>query len=896
MKAKISHVLASSLVATSLLGAANMAAAQESAVDLSKTSAGDDQELTEITVTGSRIRGVGPVGTNVIAVDSDTLLKQPVTTVTDYLRTVPQLQGFGVDATSSSTNAGIGSTNNTRGSALDLRGLGPQATLTLIDGQRLTYSGTSNNFQDPSAIPTIAVEHIEVLADGSSAVYGSDAVAGVVNFILRKKFEGVEVDAHYGTAADYHSYNFSVLAGHDWGSGSVVAAVEMSRHNDLSGIDRDYIRSNLTGLGGSDFRNNECNPGTLVVNKIPYAIPPGGVTAATAGSLVANTNNLCENLNNQSIIPQEHRNSVYLYGEQHLSDAITFHVQGIFTNRDFLAYATQSGSASNLLSVPVPASNAYFVQPPGTTGAETVNYDLTSELGRIHQTGYTDTLHLTTGLDWAINDQWHADVTGVYSHDKSGQWARYPDTGVLTRQLASGDAATAFNPYGAGNSAAVLSALNTGYFNPFASSLTAGASFGLDGVIWTLPGGDMRLALGLEDLKYIADNGFYRGNLLVPSSQLPTLKYGSRTVDSEFGELFIPFFEEKNALPGLQRLELTVAGRHDQYSDVGGTTNPKIGFNYAPVKDVLLKGSWGTSFRAPQLGDLNVLRPGGAISVLTYTDPLSPTGTSNGVVINAGNPKLTPEKATTWSLTAEYKPSEVPGLRTSVTYFNINYRNQITYPPRSTSALLDSDYAFVVTRNPSAALIQSFIATGLPVNGVIPAAPPWLYDASARNLGSVKTTGLDFDESYRLDTAAAGAYTVGLNGTYRFKYDFAVTQLAIPSDQVGYINYPPRYSARAYLDWKLMGFDAEFDVNRVASYINNLATVPQEVSGWTTLDFHLSYSFPQEHGVLAGFGASFDVTNLTNKDAPFVNQQTAYDNSLASPLGRYMQFSIRKKF
>ena len=134
----------------------------------------------EILVTGSRIRSAtGPVGSNVIAVGANALANQPTATVTEFLRKVPQIQGFGVDASSPSVSGGQGGTNTTRGSSINLRGVGPQATLTLIDGQRLTFSGVSSNYVDATAIPSIAVERIEVVADGASAVYGSDAVAGV---------------------------------------------------------------------------------------------------------------------------------------------------------------------------------------------------------------------------------------------------------------------------------------------------------------------------------------------------------------------------------------------------------------------------------------------------------------------------------------------------------------------------------------------------------------------------------------------------------------------------------------------------------------------------------------------------------------------------------------------
>ncbi|HVF17717.1 MAG TPA: TonB-dependent receptor plug domain-containing protein, partial [Steroidobacteraceae bacterium] len=297
----------------------------------------------EVLVTGSRIRGAGgPVGSDVIAIGAEQIQRQPAATITEYLRKVPQLQGFGVDA-SSSVVQGTGGTNTTRGSALNLRGLGPQATLTLIDGKRLTYSGVSGNYVDPTAIPSIAIERIEVVADGSSAVYGSDAVAGVANFILRKEFDDIQVRGRIGSADDYTLRQYSGIGGTTWDTGSFVLAYEHSEHGNLNGGERSYILSDLRSFGGRDNRNSQCSPGNIVVGGTSYAIPSGGVTAATAGNLAPNTRNLCENLRYGDILPSEERDSGYVYITQDLSDTVSVNVQGLITSRDYVAKAVQQG-------------------------------------------------------------------------------------------------------------------------------------------------------------------------------------------------------------------------------------------------------------------------------------------------------------------------------------------------------------------------------------------------------------------------------------------------------------------------------------------------------------------------------------------------------------------------
>lgn len=854
----------------------------------------DDAPAAEITVTGSRIRGAGPVGSNVISVSSAEISRAPVATITEFLRKVPQVQGFGVDASSPTVSGGQGGTNTTRGSSINLRGVGPQATLTLIDGQRFTYSGVSSNYVDASAIPAIAIERIEVVPDGASAVYGSDAVAGVANFILRKKFDGLKVTGRYGFADGYWLAQAGIMAGKHWGSGDLVLAFEHSQHDNLNGGERSFNRSDLTALGGKDYRNSQCNPGNIVIGGVSYAIPSAGVTPATAASLVPGTRNLCENLRYTDILPKENRSSIYGSFTQELAEGLKVHVEGIFTHRKYTALGVQQGSTSNILSLTVPNTNPYFTRPVGSTAtSETVEYDFTPLIGLVQQHGYTGSLFVTGGLDWNVTSKWHVALQGFYTSDKSYQDTRRIDSTVLTARLRSADPTLAFNPYGGSNSQAVLDAIYSGVFNPFAVSRTRGASIEADGSLFALPGGDIRLAAGAEYVRYTADAGNAQGSAAAPTVVInPRL---ARDQKSAYAELFVPVFGAANEVGGLHRLDVSAAIRYDHYNDTGGTTNPKIGVNWSPVTGLLFKGSYGTSFRAPGLQDLPLLRSGSGLVVSTWTDPLSPTGTSVGLALNAGNPNLKPETATTWSLTAEVSPPSVPGLRLSATYFSLDYRNLIGFPPRNTNSLLDPNYAFAVTRNPSAALIQSYVAQGILVNGALPATVAFLYDGSAQNLGSVKTTGLDFDANYQFDTSI-GAINVGANGSYVFDYKFAVTQVAAPSDQAGNINYPVNFRARGIVGWSREGISAELTGNFVSGYTNNLATPAQKVGSWTTADLNLSYTFAQSSGALRDLSVGVDINNVFDTDPPFVNILGGWDSGQASALGRVVVFSVSKKF
>ena len=541
----------------------------------------------------------------------------------------------------------------------------------------------------------------------------------------------------------------------------------------------------------------------------------------------------------------------------------------------------------------MPRANAYFVAPPGTNPAsETVEYDFTSELGLINQTGYTRDRRYSASLEWKVAPGWQATASGFYGVDDSAQVTRRVDLTALAAALASANPATAFNPFGGGNSQAVLDSIFVGIFNPYAINRTRGGSANLSGSLFSTGAGTVRLALGAEYIRYTIDGGSAQGNINKP---VVLFQKQERNQKSVYGELFVPIFSSANAVPGFRQLDLSLAGRIDDYSDVGSTRNPKIGINWSPVTGVLFKGSYGKSFRAPSLQDLPLLRTGSGLAVVTWIDPLSPTGSSVGLSLNAGNPNLTPEKATTWSFTAEIKPQDIPGLVASATYFNINYRDTISFPPRTANSILDPNYSFVLTRNPSDALIQSFLDQGFSISGIRPPVVAFFYNGQARNLGSIKNDGIDFSVNYDRETAI-GRLGFGLNGTYLFRYKVALSPIAAAEEQKGNINYPIDFRVRGSAGWSSNGASAEVTVNYVDSYTNNLVKPFERVDSLTTFDLHLGYEFQNDGGLLEGLSLSLDGTNIFNRRAPFVNIQNGFDPGQASALGRFVNLTVSKKF
>ncbi|MCK5746677.1 MAG: TonB-dependent receptor plug domain-containing protein, partial [Oricola sp.] len=334
-------------VMTALAGAAQ---AQDDAED--GAYAGDT-----VIVTGSRIRGIDPVGSDVIAIGQDEISTTPTTTTADLLRRLPQVVSLGPNANGGS--AQNGAANVTRGAGINLRGIGVLSTLLLVEGRRIPAAGTQGQFTDPSIIPSIAIDRVEVIADGASAIYGSDAVAGVVNFNLRKNFEGVEVRGRYGLAdGGYDEWQVAGIFGHNWDTGRIMIAAEHTENSVLEGSDRDWYRNDLTEFGGRDLRSTECAPGTLYVNGTSYAIPAGGLTAANVGDLAPGTVNRCDNEQYNSLIPSQKRNVVTLSASQDLGERVRVFTDGYYYKRNFTLRGN-GGSAGETFQVVIPNTNPY---------------------------------------------------------------------------------------------------------------------------------------------------------------------------------------------------------------------------------------------------------------------------------------------------------------------------------------------------------------------------------------------------------------------------------------------------------------------------------------------------------------------------------------------------------
>ena len=848
-------------------------------------------EVEAVVVTGSRIAGTAPVGSSVLTVGRAEVETSGAVTTTQLIQQVPQVFNLGISENSRGQSGG--SSNITYGSSVNLRGIGPFTTLVIVDGHRAVPQGTTGFAVDPSIIPTVAIERVEIVADGASAIYGSDAVAGVVNLIRRRSVNGVEANARYGWASDFDERQFSIIAGHDWGSGRMTLSFENGFRSELNGADRSFFAGDLRGRGGNDFRPTLCNPGNIVISGVTYPIPAGGVTAANRSALAPGTANSCDNLKIASLIPRQNRNSFSATFDQKISDRLSIYGDLLASKRTF---TFRNGGASS--TVTVPSTNPYFVAPPGLTPAtESVAYSFIKDYPQGYSDGFSKMYEGTIGGRATLGAGWKAEADLTYGrNDDRSVSHNIANAAALTAALNSRDPATALNVFGGPNSAAVINGILIGRSEaPGRSGLTFYEGK-VDGPLAKLPAGDMKLALGVEGQHLHVVQNNIAGTIAAPTA---LVRVFNRNVKSAYGELLIPLFSDANARPGFRRLDIDLAGRYDHYSDVGSTWNPKIGVTWSPAFGLSLRGSYGTSFRAPTIaqiyGNTNNL------FVQNYADPTCGC-IRQGVARSGANLNLSPEEATTWTLGLDYEPSFLERAKLSLTYFDINYKNQVV-AYLSDLTVLQREGQFtgtgIITRNPSAAFISQQLAeTGF--TGVLPNPVTLFVEGRNSNLGTTIARGVDFQASYRVPTATAGQFSFGVNGTYFTEYKLAITPSAPLLSYNNKIYNPLRLKMRGSVAWSNGPVLANAFINYQNGYINNLSNPTQRVSAYTTVDLRLAYRFAR--GALKDFTLAVDARNLFDKDPPFVNIPESanggggFDPTLTNPIGRLIGVSINKVF
>jgi len=864
-----------------------------------------EEPQSEIVVTGSRVRGEAPVGSTVISLGRAEIESSSAVTVDRMIKEIPQNFDLGVSENSRGQSGGSG--NITYGNSVNLRGIGPYATLVLIDGHRVTYNSRSI---DPSVLPSLGVERVEVVADGASAIYGSDAVAGVVNLIPRRSLDGGEVFARSGFAGrgDLHEITLGAALGKKFERGQVMVAYEHVERTNLSGDNREFFRSDQTAFGGPDGRTTRCYPGTIKAGGVSYAIPAGGVTQATAGNLVAGTSNKCELLANQDLMPRQSYDSVNGTGTFEFSDAVKLSVDAFYSRRSFYRKTAISSA-----TITVPQTNAFFVRPAGFTGTSyTIDY-MFRELPSNDSYGYAESWQVTPKLTVKLPHDFEFEALAGYgqTHDNSTSLYGLDSgaTGSLNKALASSDPTTAFDPYGLGrtNPALYATLANQIFFAPTNGKMKTYEAR-LNGTLFTLPGGPVKLAAGYERQDFTVALGSARG---APTTPMVFRTFG-RKVDSFYAELYVPIFGADNGIPGFRKLEVNAAVRRDKYSDVGSTTNPKFGVNWTPVDGLKLRGSYGTSFRAPTIPE--IYGNSNNLFVQSYSNPGG--GQVTGVALSGQNLNLKPETATTWSIGADLEPMR--GLHFGLTYWDVNYKNQVIANLSNLAILGDLPFYagtnIIYQGTAAATQVQNYINQGIGVSGALP--PPLagqgaasgvtlFVDGRGQNLGASRTRGIDFTADYQTTLGNGDHLALVVGGTYLTSYKVSVAPTAPMVDKLNTIFNPLRFKMRSSVTWDHGPLTARVQWIHVNGYRNTFVTPAQQVRAYNPVDLSLSFRIGDRNATgffEKGMTLGFEVRNAFNEKPPYVNIAPSgngsggYDATASDPIGRLFAVSVRKSF
>jgi len=914
----------------------------------------------DIVVTGTNISGVKAVGSEAVTLSRETIIASGVASVADAVNTLPQVRNLG-DFREGGTQ---GSYNSQQGSAINLRGLGAQATLTLVDGHRVVGTGAASNFTEANQVPIAAIARIEVIADGASAIYGSDAVAGVVNFVLRKDFDGVEASTRVTNQSGGFQIQPSITIGKKWGDvgglggGNFLVSYEYSHRDPFLRAKNRFLLNDLRPFGGPDNRLNGttatlAGPANIYVQNadgsqnpvLPragfftyYGLPAGANVGLTPANLLRNQPNLADNAFFNDYTGRLDRHQVSLFANQEFGPSVEAFLQGTYSNRHTFSRSpastvqnvTLSPFLLNQAGAVTATRNPYYIAGiPGVAAGAPLNvqYSALKDIPSSNFDNRSETYSVTGGARIRLPWSWRAEGYYTYGRDKACNYC----------QVGSN-----INPN------ALQYQINLGNINPLSSIALTSTQLGtiigdnlqrsgnglddavvkFDGPLFSLPAGSVRAAFGGQRNKQYNYNinGANRNALndfifdtTAENSQL------SRTIWSGFGEIYLPIIGEDMNIPLIKSLTLDAAARYDHYSDVGSTTNPKIGGTWV-VNDILsLRGSWGTSFRAPSLPDVNLFSysaVGGFAN--SNNDPrivngAGPGFTNVGVVVGS-NPQLQPEKATNWSVGGNLNLGD---FKAEATYYNIRYTARIQQP-NSIAAFQAGGYPgyngysqFIIPVSNPAGCVNTDLSTLDPVlrsylsrtllYGTLPnpCAVNVLIDGRNANLAATQQDGLDASLSYlhKFGDITVNASTA-VSWTISNKEQVVANSPFV--DRLGFYNSPTEWRGRGSLGLLYRGVSANAFVNYIGSYLNDLALgpigqslTPQKVDAWTTVDMTLGYAINLDDSPtpFKGLRGSVTIQNLFDRDPPLaISSNGAFNGAYSNPFGRTATVQLTVNF
>lgn len=593
----------------------------------------------EVVVTGTSIRGISPVGSNLISVGQEEIADTGGITLEQVMSDIPVLTGFG--------QAGQGSEAGSTVFAPNIHQLGSSAstsTLTLIDGHRFPIAATSHSEVDPNIVSPNMIERIEIIADGTSSIYGSDAVAGVVNIITRKSFDGLQVSSQYGTGEGVSDKSLDLLWGANGDIGSFMFAASYAYRGPISNLSHlAFINPNHLAQGGTNFASFNCNPATLQPNGSGNIYL--SATDTTSGLANVAANSPCFS-SEGSLLPEDVRTDVMAKLIHNFGTRLEVTAEIVASDYNDHSFS-DPGTATVTVFGAGPQANPFFELPAGFNGTatkETIRYDFNGLLPPSVSRSGADYLYSDINADYNIDDNWHFTFLGLagwsegYTGPNTGLCGSCVDlalngttntSGSLTTPsivnsnliltqlpLTTSNALDVWNPVGTNRtSSAVLSELETGQSDTRAMWLMDQVRGNLTGSLFNLPAGPLKIAVGGEMFRQSEIQSLTSslnigpsapgdvGTIAAGGAQEHVFRFG-RIVYAAYGEADIPVISPDMKIPFVQDVEVDLAARYDHYSDVGPTTNPKASLDWTVTDGVKLRANWSTSFVAPALDSI----------------------------------------------------------------------------------------------------------------------------------------------------------------------------------------------------------------------------------------------------------------------------------------------------
>lgn len=858
----------------------------------------DTSDLDRVKVTGTQIERAGVEGTSpLISFSREEIEASGVTTIQELLREMP--------------SAGPGSFNTLNDSqddtssgtaAVSLRGLGASSTLTLVNGRRAVQSATAQgittNFTDLNSIPIAAIERIDVLKDGASPIYGTDAIAGVVNIILRDDYEGFEFTVGAGTSSesDGDEKEFQAVWGKNYDGGNVMIALNYLERDMLINNDRDFARSaDFTDRGGVDFRSSSGNPGS-------YAPDGQGFRPDPACPPERNDGTFCRFDFGPflPLQPEAERAGLYVRLNQEITDSITGFVDlQVQRNSSFLS-ASPSPAFTVLggFTIPEDHPNNPF---PGEGDLVNVRRRLTEFGPRQDDTDstYFNTVFGVQGEFGMGERLWNWEASYQYGMNDVSEVGL--NGYINSREMQAAFEDGTFNPFGCLAGAECEGAVvgtpsvedilnNAGdpdvpediaerlgtQTHRLAKSHMRVYNLQASGDLFNLPAGPALASVGLQrretDIEDVPDDQYLRGEIVGTES---TFVRGSREVDAAFAELILPVTDWA---------EIQSAVRWEDYSDFGSTTNPKIGVLLRPNEDIRFRATWSESFRAPSLAELGNISDESPNLVDPIRCPVTgdavDCGEQETIVRFQPTEGLQPEESESLSVGSVWQVTD--DISTSIDYWQIDVEN-----------LIGTDNQFLLDQNAdNPDVVVRFPPTEEDEELGIPGRIRFVRGQRI-NFGKEEVEGIDLNFNWLFDTDF-GRFTWDTQWTRFLTHDRLTAPGTEPTDLVGEWDDArnvgrPEDKFTSSVNWLGMDFGAHFRVNHRDGF-RERSFVDRQVSSHTTFDASVRYMG------LANSTISLSVQNLTDEDPPFVaNQSGGGYSTQDNPLGQFwmLRFNYR---